>query len=410
MKEVIVLGAGMAGVGVAIHLQMRGVSVTLVGRREPGRETSFGNAGLIQAEAAEPYALPRSLSKLLRIATGISNDVAYSLGDLPRHAGALFRYWYHSAPARYAPIGKAYAALVAQATAEHAPLIAAAGAEDLVSRRGFRSLHRTLAGLDAEAAEARHFAEAYGVKSRILSSVELMAAEPNLLQAGVGAVHWEDTWAVRDPGALVAAYARHFEALGGRIVTGDAASLRQSGPGWQVSTDEGVLSAEAVVVALGPWSPMLLKRFGYHVAMVEKRGYHRHYATERSLDLPTMDAANGYVLAPMARGLRITTGAELSPVASRAPSQLRRAEIAARQIISLGAPVEDQPWSGIRPCMPDMLPVVGEAPRHRRLWLHFGHGHQGFTLGPATGRLLAELMMGEAPYLDPTPYHPIRLF
>ena len=400
----------MAGVGAAIHLQMRGVSVTLVDRREPGRETSFGNAGLIQAEAAEPYALPRSLSKLLRIATGISNDVAYSLRDLPRHAGALFRYWHHSAPARYAPIGKAYAALVGQATAEHAPLIAAAGAEDLVSRRGFRSLHRTLAGLNAEAAEARHFAEAYGVKSRILSPVELMAAEPNLLQAGVGAVHWEDTWAVRDPGALVMAYADYFRVCGGRIVRADAESLRQSGAGWTINAEEGSISAEAVVVALGPWSPMLLKRFGYHVPMVEKRGYHRHYRTERALDLPTMDAANGYVLAPMSLGVRITTGAELSHSATRAPSQLRRAETAAREIMHLGQPVEDQPWSGIRPCMPDMLPVVGEAPRHKGLWLHFGHGHQGFTLGPATGRLLAEVMLGEAPYVDPAPYNPIRLF
>ena len=70
-------------------------------------------------------------------------------------------------------------------------------------------------------------------------------------------------------------------------------------------------------------------------------------------------------------------------------------EQAARQLVDLGTAVEAEPWSGVRPCMPDMLPVVGAAPKHKGLWIHFGHGHHGHTLGPATGRLLAELMSGE---------------
>jgi D-amino-acid dehydrogenase len=111
----------------------------------------------------------------------------------------------------------------------------------------------------------------------------------------------------------------------------------------------------------------------------------------------------------MARGLRITTGAELTgrPAAST-PVQLGRAEAAARELLALGEPVEPRPWIGTRPCMPDMLPVIGQAPGHPGLWLHFGHGHQGFTLGPATGRLLAEMMTGERPFLDPTPFRPER--
>jgi D-amino-acid dehydrogenase len=69
---------------------------------------------------------------------------------------------------------------------------------------------------------------------------------------------------------------------------------------------------------------------------------------------------------------------------------------------------EPEPWLGTRPCMPDMLPVVGQAARHKGLWLHFGHGHQGFTLGPATGRILAELMSGEAPSVDVAACAPAR--
>jgi D-amino-acid dehydrogenase len=164
------------------------------------------------------------------------------------------------------------------------------------------------------------------------------------------------------------------------------------------------------VVALGPWSPELLKRFGYRVSMVRKRGYHRHYAGGAPLDLPLRDAANGYLMAPMQSGVRITSGAELTaPDGKSDPVQLDYAEQAARQLIDLGQPVEKEPWFGTRPCMPDMLPVIGPAARHKGLWLHFGHGHQGFTLGPATGRLVAELMSGELPIVNPFPYRPDRL-
>jgi len=145
--------------------------------------------------------------------------------------------------------------------------------------------------------------------------------------------------------------------------------------------------------------------------MVRKRGYHRHYAGGSPLDLPLGDPAHGYFMAPMTKGLRITTGAELAaPSAKPKPVQLAYAQRAARQLIDLGRPVEAEPWFGTRPCMPDMLPVIGRAPRHLGLWLHFGHGHQGFTLGPVTGRLIAELMSDETPVVDPFPYRPDRLW
>ena len=125
--------------------------------------------------------------------------------------------------------------------------------------------------------------------------------------------------------------------------------------------------------------------------------------------LPLVDKAGGYAMGPMATGIRITTGAELTGLDALAtPVQLASAEASARELIDLGKRVEPDPWFGTRPCTPDMLPVLGPAPRHPGLWMNFGHGHQGFTLGPATGRLLAEMMSGETPAIDPTPYRPER--
>jgi D-amino-acid dehydrogenase len=107
--------------------------------------------------------------------------------------------------------------------------------------------------------------------------------------------------------------------------------------------------------------------------------------------------------------VRITTGAEFAHRdAPSTPWQLTRAEAAARELIDLPTPVEAQPWRGARPCLPDMKPVIGPAPKHRGLWFNFGHGHQGFTMGPISGRLLAEMVDGDTPRVDPRPYSPAR--
>lgn len=409
MRSAIVLGAGMVGIGTALHLQQRGWSVALVDRGEPGRETSFGNAGIIQSEAVEPYAMPRDPATLWAIASGRSNDVHYEIRSLHRHAGPLLRYWWHSSPSRHAAAAQAHASLIAHAVPEHAALIEAASAADLVRRGGFRALHRDRRAMDEAVAEAERLRARYGIRARALAPTDLAAAEPALKQTGAGAIHWEDPWSVRDPGALVSAYAALFARRGGTLLRAEADSLAPAGRGWSVRSPDGTHEAEAAVVALGPWSPVLLRRFGYRIAMVRKRGYHRHWRPVRTLELPLLDAQNGYVLAPMAAGLRLTTGAELAgPEAATGPVQLARAEAAAGGLLDLSAPRENAPWSGIRPCMPDMLPVVGAAPCHPGLWFHFGHGHQGFTLGPASGRLLAEAMSGETPLVEAAPFRPGR--
>jgi D-amino-acid dehydrogenase len=88
--------------------------------------------------------------------------------------------------------------------------------------------------------------------------------------------------------------------------------------------------------------------------------------------------------------------------------QLQRAEPIAKTLFPLGERLDPEPWMGVRPCTPDMLPVIGQAPRHKGLWFAFGHAHHGLTLGPVTGRLLSEMMTGEKPYIDPAPYRADR--
>lgn len=409
--DVVVLGAGIVGVSVAVHLARRGKSVVLVDRQAPGEGTSFGNAGLIQSESVYPYAFPRDPLAILRYAGNRTTDAHYHLTALPRIAPFLARFWWHSEPRRHDAIAHLYAPLITHAISEHADLIAAAGADDLVRRDGWLAVFRTTRARDAAFAEREHLATEFGVNSAALLGTDLARVEPDLQKGLAGAVHWQDPWSVTNPSGLVKAYARLFETLGGRLATGDAATLAPKGHGWRVATADGAVEAEHAVVALGPWSDVVTRLLGYRLPLAAKRGYHMHYAPRGNARLghTVLDAEGGYLLAPMDAGIRLTTGIEFADRdAPPTPVQLSRAEPKARAFFPLGERRDARPWMGLRPCTPDMMPLIGPAPRHEGLWFAFGHAHHGLTLGPVTGRLIAEALSGETPLVDIAPYAPSR--
>lgn len=410
-RSILVLGAGMIGTCTALHLQQRGYEVCLIDRREPGRETSYGNAGIIQREAVQPYALPRDLKSLLRAALGLGADVHYQARALPQVAPKLLKYFKASAPANHAKASQAYSRLIEHALTEHQPLMDQAGAQDLVARQGFRFGFRSEQGLADAVREAQQITQAYGVRHQVLDARQLHAEEPALKPVMAGAVHWLDPWSVADPGELVSRYAAAFVRQGGVLLRGDAASLQAGASGWQVQSEQGLISAQQAVIALGPWSDLLVRKFGYRFPLFIKRGYHQHYAGGGQLKLALLDAERGYVLAPMRRGTRLTTGAQFAALdAPPDPVQLGQAQRLAQQLIDLGQPVDAQAWLGSRPCVADMLPVMGAAPAHPGLWFNFGHAHQGFTLGPVAGRLVAELIASEGrnAWIDHRPFSPSR--
>ncbi|MNK67603.1 D-amino acid dehydrogenase small subunit [compost metagenome] len=407
--DVLVVGAGMIGTCTALQLALRGHSVALVDRQAPGGETSYGNAGIIQREAVEPYAFPRDWPAVIGAALGRRMDVNYHLDALPSVMSPLARYWHASAPARYAQIAHDYSRLIEHCLTEHAALIEASGAADLVRKEGYRAVFQTQAAMDSASTRAAELQERYGIRYEHLNGDALARAEPELRVRLVGALHWLDPWSVSDPGALVQRYAQRFVTLGGSIAQADAATLTPTASGWQVHSVDGPLTARHAVIALGPWAAPLTSSLGYKLPLFVKRGYHRHYLGGPSLRLPLLDAENGFVIAPMSRGMRVTTGAEFARIGAPAtPVQLDKAERAARRLIDLPQSVEQQPWLGNRPCTVDMKPVMGPAPKHAGLWFNFGHAHQGFTLGPVSGRLIADLIEGTTPAIDPKPYSPLR--
>ncbi|WP_425417820.1 NAD(P)/FAD-dependent oxidoreductase [Oricola indica] len=410
-NDALVLGAGMAGVATAIHLLKRGVSVTLVDRREPGEETSYGNAGIIQREGIHPYLFPRDLRSIIEVALKLRTDADYHFSSLPAVAPFLWRYFMSSNKDSARRTLAANIPIFAHCLEAHQALMDEAGSSALVAKRGWIRLFRETGGIAAAEAEARELRE-LGIDAAMITMQELGDLEPHLEKAKLeGALHYRDPWTCSDPGALVKSYAGLFEKLGGAFIQAEITGIARRDGKWAVATTGPELSAEQVAVTLGPWSKRMMDEAGLKLPMGVKRGYHQHFAAEGNayLSRPVLDTDVGYVMAPMARGIRLTSGAEFARQdAPKTPVQLRRVLPQARELFPLGESVDEEPWLGSRPVFPDMLPVVGPAPGMAGLWLHFGHAHHGFTLGPATGELTAQMMTGETPFCDPAPYSPQR--
>jgi D-amino-acid dehydrogenase len=404
--DVAVLGAGIVGVAAALHLQTRGRDVVLIDRRGAGEETSFGNAGIIERATIFPYLFPRDVRKLAVYAFNGLNEARYNWRDIPAFAPFLYRYFVESAPRRALDHALSIRPLIEACLDEHEKLMAQAGVQHLLRKTGWLKIFRD----EVSFAEARSAADAlkpFGLNAAVLDAREIRQVEPFLREVFSGAVHYLDPASVSDPQALTLGYLKLFEARGGRFLQGDAVTMRPATNGFGIETVQGPLLAREVVLCLGPWSDLALAPLGYTIPFAVKRGYHRHFRAQEgaSLSRPVLDADRGYLLAPMAQGIRLTTGAEFAR--RDAPpnyTQVERSEIFARELFPLGGLIEEKPWMGSRPCLPDMLPVLGPAPRHKGLWFNFGHQHHGLTLSAVCGRLLAEMMTGEQPFADPSPF------
>lgn len=370
-------------------------------------ETSFGNAGLIQPDGMSPIIFPRDLATLASYALNRRRDCYYHISAMGELAPALFRYWRLSHPHSVQRTLEGNIPLFAESVDAHLSLAREAGVEYIFRPTGWTRAFRKQSTFEIHRKKLATLTP-YGVNAEELSASQLRQLEPDLNASLVGAIRFTDQLSLPSPLKLSEAYQKLFISKGGRTAVGDARSITSDKKTrFSVRTDAGNVVADNAVVCLGPWSADVLKPLGYALPFFVKRGYHLHFTAqgEARLRNPTSDVDGGYSLTPMDEGIRLNTGVEFaSRDAPPSSVQLNRVMPWARDFFPIDKQVEETPWVGSRPCLPDMLPVIGPALAHRGLWFAFGHAHHGLTLASATGRLLAEMMTGEPTFADPAPY------
>jgi D-amino-acid dehydrogenase len=406
--DVVVLGAGIVGVSAAFAARQRGLSVTLVDRREPGSETSYGNAGILSSGSIFPLNQPGLLGKLPQYLSNQHPALRWNPGWALRNPGWIARFLANSAQSQVKPRAVALQGLIKASLKLHRDWIVQAGAGSRIRETGWLKAWRSDNIAAAKADQAA--LTAYGIKSELLDRQAISALEPNILPVySVGLLHSE-TASVDSPGNVTKAYARMAVGAGVTLRQSEIKSIAADGEGWRVVLSDGEIRARHVVVALGPWSADLLRPLGYRVPLATERGYHREFTPNaaRKLLRPIHDADNAFLMTPMEQGIRVTSGVELTDRdAPSSHAQLDAVVPLARSVVEFGEPVGEV-WRGARPTLPDSLPMIGPAPRHKGLWLAFGNQHIGFTTGPATGEAIAAMIAGAKPGYDTSAFAPAR--
>ena len=408
-RRVTVIGAGIVGACAALYLQRDGHQVTLIDRRGPGGGASYGNAGGIVLSACCPLAMPGVLRRVPGMLLDPHGPLVIRWRYLPRLAPWLLDLVRASRPARVETISRALTALLTHAETAWREVAGAAEANSLLRPAGWLKVYHTEAGFEATRPE-RDLMARRGRPFEVLGADELRQLEPALAPIFRHAIHQQEGMFVADPGRMVAALAARVAADGGAITTAEVRDVDVSGARPRVLTDQGEHESDAVVLAAGAWSRHLAHRLGARVRLDTERGYHLMLPpADPGLRRPTVWGEPSFALSPMEEGVRLASGVEFAGI--EAPPDFARIRgllpMAKRMLPSLELE-ERSAWLGFRPSTPDSLPVIGRSPYHPGVTMGYGHGHLGLTLGPVTGRLLADLVAGREPGIDLAPFRTDR--
>jgi D-amino-acid dehydrogenase len=420
--QVAVVGGGIVGLCVAWYLQDRGVRVTVLDRdrltRGPdptGAASSWGNAGWLTPALATPLPEPAVLRYGLRVLWRSDSPVyvpPVADAGLARFVAGFVR---HSTQRHWRTAMRALAPLTR--TALEAFDVLAAGGVSAPTRAAAPLLagYRRQADLDALLAE---FTEIRAAGQRadvdVLDALTARDLEPLLGDEvrHVVAVHGQR---YIDPGRFVAALADSIRERGGVISESTAVdTLRSVGDRVEVRAAAPSAAAvpgsfDAVVVATGAWLPRLAGPFGVRLPVQAGRGYSFHVATPQPPTGPIYFPASRVACTPIGEGLRVAGMMEFrAPDAPLDPRRIQAVVAATRGLLrDVDLDRRTHEWVGPRPCTPDGLPLIGRTAAPR-VFVAGGHGMWGVTLGPVTGRLLAEMIVDGRSNPALAPFDPLR--
>jgi D-amino-acid dehydrogenase len=397
-ESVIVIGAGIVGTATARALQRAGHPVTLVDSGEPGKATSYGNAGFIAIDHVLPLARPSTLKRVPQMLMDRNGPLTLHPPSIP----SLLPWMARFARAAYSTTEvrkgvDSFGTLMAEANIAWKAEIQASGLGELFKSQGALYVYESQAAFDS-GAEERELQKAKGTEFDIVDGNRARELAPGLSSHIVRGVYYPHGMHTINPYRVVTALAERFAAEGGVVERARVRGFERDGNRvTAVRLTEGTLPAKAVVIAAGRASSELTRLLGFNAPLVSERGYHVMLAPDNvRFDLPVSPAERGFFITPMEEGLRVAGTVELA--APHQPPSWHRADLLAQHLRAIFpgvGGVERSRWIGERPSLPDFRPAIGRAPRFANVYCGYGHQHVGLTLATATGRLIARQMEGE---------------
>jgi D-amino-acid dehydrogenase len=405
-REVVVCGAGIVGLCSAYYLLERGHRVTVLERGAADRDCcSLGNAGFISPSHFVPLAAPG----IVRQALAWMGDPESPFYVRPRLDPELIswgiRFWLASNPARARRAAPLLRDLNLASRALYEELAARTANEFGLTREGLLLLLRSEHGLETEGAIAARSRE-LGMPAEVLDAKGVQALEPDLTFDVLGGVLYPlDAHLV--PQRLVATMTRLVGERGGTFVWNAEVKDWKSGPSAvrAAMTTQGEIGGDEFVLAAGSWTPVLARALGLRLPMQPGKGYSLTLDSPRQLPRRSLILEEARVaVTPMGSSLRVGGTMELAGYDLRInPPRIRGMTRSLSRYLPAFRP-EDfasiRPWCGLRPCTPDGLPYVGRTRRWPNVVVASGHAMMGVSMGPITGKLVSEIVSGDAPSVD----------
>ena len=413
-KEILIIGGGVIGLSTAYYAARKGHRVTVLDRGTVDHENcSYGNAGFIVPSHFVPLAAPGMVA--LGLKWMLKPDSPFYIKPrLDRELlGWGFKLWRAANPehARHcAPLLRDLN-LASRACFEELAHLTdnAFGLE----KKGLLCLCRTEHRMEEEARTAEQ-ARQLGLKVEVLSARQAAELDPNIRMDIVGAVYFLDDCHLT-PARFMTALKQQVKRLGATLLWETELT------GWRVNGDrieaaetaKGDFAADEFVLCAGSWSSLLVRRLRLALPMQAGKGYSLTLPKpRRSPAIPAILTEARVAVTPMGGSLRFGGTMEIAGLNEQInPVRVQGIIRAAARYYPEFQPQDFDgipPWRGLRPCSPDGLPYVGRTARYSNLCLATGHAMMGLSLGPITGRLVAEILSGEKPSIDIQPLDPDR--
>ena len=413
MKNVAIIGGGIIGLCTAYYLNNSGHEVTIFDKGDLNDNCSVGNAGMIVPSHIIPLAAPGMVSKGIRwmfnskspfyVRPRLSNN-------LIRWGMKFYAHANHAHVLRSIPLLKELSTLSKQLYQE---LARKNDFQFGYNERGLLMLYKT-SEVEKEEIEAAKLANKFGVLAQVLSLKEIQQLEPAVRLDARGGIYFPGDAHI-NPQLLINRLKEYVVARGVKIFSntniGDFIIKENKIHGVNVLGQ--IKPFDDFVVATGAWSGHLCSRLGIDLPMQSGKGYSFTLSeVSRNIRIPTLLLEGRVAATPMGTSLRFGGTMEIGN--TDRSINMNRVRGIVETIpkyypeMNVDVPNEKAVWSGLRPCSPDGLPYIGKSSKLSNLIIATGHSMMGMSLGPATGKLVTE-MVDEVPCsMDVAPFHPER--
>ncbi|NWA29787.1 FAD-dependent oxidoreductase [Pseudomonas gingeri] len=406
-QTAVVIGGGIVGVCCALYLQRDGYQVTLIDPEAPGDSTAKWSCGQMAVSEVIPLSKPGILKKVPGWLLDQKGPLAFRPSALPGILPWFLRFVACARHSRIEEIANEMATLTHHVYEDYAPLLAACPDQTLMGERPIIEVFDTAAGLEQEGPHMALRRE-LGFKSEVLDGRAIADLEPALAGKFSHGLLFPDWRAVSDTKGFIAALTQSFVDQGGVRVRAQVNSIDEVADRASGVTDvKGVrYPADHVVIAAGVGSKQFFQQTGSQVPLTGIAGY-QVLLPHSGVDVrhSVIYADGGFCFAPMTRGLQIGGTIEFS--GPNAAPNFKRADIIlekARKVLPQLKLDDIEYGVGYRPFLPDTKPVIDRSARLKNVFLAFGHGQLGLTLGATTGRLISDMVAGRKPAQDLTPF------